>query len=198
MFCILVSNLVFRGTIPFDKTRKMTVGFRLHGRDEGEDGNPRGTGWSGQAWHTSTRPDLRGVAGQNRTGLGDLSVEGSGAWDFAVEETVQKHRHARRHRTGSRRSLRGDPTRCTLPCHSAAAPGRGSCAMIGIPAGQARRLRLLQSPWPSPVCEKGMNVIVTHPSRTKDRSLHRTTAHDESPPRRQPKSSWTARRTSRS
>ena len=60
MFCILVSNLVFRGTIPFDKTRQKTVGFGQHGRDAGDDGNPRGTGWSGQVRSTNAARPERG------------------------------------------------------------------------------------------------------------------------------------------
>ena len=60
MFCILVSNFVFRGTIPFDKTRQKTDGFDLHGSDAGDVGNPRGTGWSGQVRSTNTARPERG------------------------------------------------------------------------------------------------------------------------------------------
>ena len=52
--------MVFQGTIPFDKTRQKTVGFGLHGRDKGDDGNPRGLGWSGQVRSTNTARPERG------------------------------------------------------------------------------------------------------------------------------------------
>ena len=138
MFCILVSNLVFRGTIPFDKTRQKTVGFGLHGRSAADVGNPRGSGWSGQAWHTPTRPGLSGVAGQNRTGLGDLSVGGSGAKGSGVQETLQNPRHILRASdrttaiTTLATALPNAPCPATLRLHFA----EGHRAMIGTSAGR--------------------------------------------------------------
>jgi len=84
---------------------------------------PEGRGWSGQAWYTPTRPGRSGVAGQNRTGLGDLSVEGSGASGSGVQEMVQRHWLTCRHRAASRYAhLRRLQVSNTFIRHPAAAP----------------------------------------------------------------------------
>lgn len=155
MFCILVSNLVFRGTIPFDKTRQKTDGFGLHGRDAGDDGNPRRTGWSGHVRSTNTArlergcgPKPNGLRGfvSRREWCDGLRRSGDAAETLAFLL-------AQGRTTGSP-GCRG-PSNAPSPVSLRLRIAEAHSTMISIPAGQPRRLRLLQSAQPSPTCETG-------------------------------------------
>ena len=95
-------------------------------------------------WHTPTRPGRSGVAGQNRTGLGDLSVEGSGATGSGVQETLQKPRHhlqAQNRAKAIATLAAAHPMPPPLPL-CGHATRQGSRAMISRPAGQPTWLRI--------------------------------------------------------